>query len=423
MKKFLFFLLFFSLAAVQGWAGGPEGIQSDTVWTRMVQGRNTTKVQFSPDGNYIASLGGSILIYNLQGEIVNEIKGSYSDFSYSKNGNYLILINHQGVKGYEYLITCWFELYETNTWKKIDSVFIDTVDISIQYPVHCIISPNDSILATTGPYGTKLFNRKGELIKKIKNIEESQKFNTIYQAVFTNDGKYLIYYSKTDNFIKFINMDSLKIEFTYLSWSGLTISADSRLIAFKSYDSFNYAVEVMDLNTRQVILKIPGKAQDASSFAFSPDHEYLLISWENKNNSIIYDIQNGKQFNFYLKHFGSLDWSSKSQYIAAGFGPILYLLNELQSDVNDIIIPEYSTLTPNPANDSVLLDFNIPTISDININIIDNTGNNLKTIIIPNAEEGRQKINVDVSDLSNGNYFFNVQSNNYHITFKLIINK
>lgn len=428
MKRLLFFLCFFALGAMQMWAGGPDDIQSDTVWTRYTH--SNLKVKFSPDGNYIASLGGDLIFFNLQGYIIHRIPGLYEDFNYSKDGKYIVLINHAAVKGKQFFERYWLELYETNTWEKIDSVFIDTLKIVTPPTVKCNISPNDSILAVFGPFGIKFYNLRGEIIKKILNTPDSQTLSNVYVSEFTNDGKYLIYLSITDELLKFINMDSLKIEFTYPHlWNHLAISADSKLIAFTSSNYDGYAVLVMDLNTREIITKIPGRVQDVSSITISPDNRYIAISQEMNDSPYyrlnIYYINNGSfiysnsEINGLLP---CLDWDKN--FIVGGSGNYLILYNTSSFTGFPENPKSFDTfIIPNPANNFIEVDLGILIIEDININIVNNIGDVVKSFSIKNIDSGQQKIKINVNDLPSGNYLINVQANIFQKTYKLIINK
>jgi WD40 repeat protein len=420
MKKLLLFFFFSALTAMQIWAGDP--VSADTVWTRYTH--YNYKVQFSPDGNYIATRGGDqfvgydILIYNLQGDSVHRIPNVTGDFNYSKDGKYLILSKYL----YHDLFKTIYglELYSTETWKRLDTIVID--DSTGDYI--CNISPDNKILTALGSKGTFLYNYDGKLIKRIQNDKNDNSY--IFNSYYTNDGKYLIY--GTGDVIKFINMDTMGIEYTYpMKWGQLTMSYDSRLLAFTSIIT-NTAVEVLDIKTKQIILSIPGEGQYVASLAISPDNKYLAAAQEMNEKPYyrinIYDILTGKIIYFYFNYWSSIDWSPTNLYITCGAGNNLVLLNTLwTNEIKENSKTEGQIIIPNPANDTVQLEFEIPYNSDIHINITNDIGITIKSFVLSNAESGKQKVNISTDEMPNGNYFINIQSNNFQSTFKLIINK
>jgi hypothetical protein len=81
-----------------------------------------------------------------------------------------------------------------------------------------------------------------------------------------------------------------------------------------------------------------------------------------------------------------------------------------------------SNNNPNPANDITYLNFTTPTSGDVNINIFDAVGRNVRSISI-GSNPGYNNYALSTSDLRSGVYMYNVTFNGKTISKKLIVNR
>lgn len=80
------------------------------------------------------------------------------------------------------------------------------------------------------------------------------------------------------------------------------------------------------------------------------------------------------------------------------------------------------SLYPQPASEQIHISFNAPTSDKINLKLMDITG---KTVLQQSfsTTAGENKLNIDVSHLDNGLYFYTLSNSQSSISNKIIINK
>ncbi|MCB9259962.1 MAG: family 16 glycosylhydrolase [Ignavibacteriales bacterium] len=76
---------------------------------------------------------------------------------------------------------------------------------------------------------------------------------------------------------------------------------------------------------------------------------------------------------------------------------------------------------PNPFNPTTVLSFNIPEKSHIKLNIYDNIGNKISTLVNSNMDIGLHEINFNASNLSSGIYYYQLASNDKKIATKKMV--
>ncbi|MFN0188350.1 MAG: T9SS type A sorting domain-containing protein [Bacteroidia bacterium] len=77
---------------------------------------------------------------------------------------------------------------------------------------------------------------------------------------------------------------------------------------------------------------------------------------------------------------------------------------------------------PNPFSITTTLEFNLNETKNVSISIFDVVGREAKSITAKNIQSGKNKINLDLSELNNGIYFCRIKSNQNSQTIKLIKN-
>jgi hypothetical protein len=78
---------------------------------------------------------------------------------------------------------------------------------------------------------------------------------------------------------------------------------------------------------------------------------------------------------------------------------------------------------PNPFNPSTLITYSIPTSSNVIINVYNILGELIKTLVNEYQEAGSYKVNFDAGGLSNGIYFYKIQSGNFAAIKKMLLLK
>lgn len=74
----------------------------------------------------------------------------------------------------------------------------------------------------------------------------------------------------------------------------------------------------------------------------------------------------------------------------------------------------------NPAEDVLQLEYELPFDSPITLDIYSAYGNIVKTVEVPNAKQGFNDIDLDISDLASGTYLVNYKSNAYQESIRFI---
>ena len=78
---------------------------------------------------------------------------------------------------------------------------------------------------------------------------------------------------------------------------------------------------------------------------------------------------------------------------------------------------------PNPFNPSTIISFSIPERANVNLKVYDILGNELVTLINEETEAGSYNINFNANGLPTGVYFYQLVSNEYVETKKMLLIK
>src|ERR1035437_5719518 len=78
---------------------------------------------------------------------------------------------------------------------------------------------------------------------------------------------------------------------------------------------------------------------------------------------------------------------------------------------------------PNPFNPTTVITYSIPTSSNVLINVYNVIGERIKTLVNQYQEAGSYKINFNAVGLSNGIYFYKIQSGNFAAIKKMLLLK
>ena len=436
MKKlFLSFILFFGLLQFTQAQPVPIGA-TDTLWTRYTQLDNGIyQVEFAPDSKYLLAVGEKfgdpiikgMVIYDMLGE---EIKSFFAeglpmkkdgegiwDAHYSKDGQYLYAIWE-----YDDLFRHRINIYRNEIWQ-----LYKTYDLPEKYGgASVIMSPNNNIIVGMISDGFYFFDMNTQsLLKHVDDYgQDKSKGITVYTAKYTPDGNYIIF-TATDGKLRFLNTTTYNIDYTYDNGYGeLAISNDGSMLAYKT-GVLGQAVQIMNTQTKEIMKVIPVPPNIASCLAFSIDNKYLGIGYDFANQIIFWSLDSVLQ-KFILNQIGgsTISISKSDSFFAANSAQKLFLfktpwnITSVKSGFDSI-----NTIFPNPADNTIIIQFFLPSAGITKINLYSINGNNIKTLIEGFLEGGEQKIKLNVADLPSGTYMVQVSAKDFSKIFKLIINK
>jgi hypothetical protein len=78
---------------------------------------------------------------------------------------------------------------------------------------------------------------------------------------------------------------------------------------------------------------------------------------------------------------------------------------------------------PNPFNPTTIISYSIPQSSNVVLTIYDILGNLVETLVNENQEAGNYEISFNAGELSNGIYYYKIQSGNFIATKKMLLLK
>jgi len=78
---------------------------------------------------------------------------------------------------------------------------------------------------------------------------------------------------------------------------------------------------------------------------------------------------------------------------------------------------------PNPFNPSTVITYSIPVSSKVTLTVYDALGKFITTLVNENQEAGNYSVNFNSTGLSNGMYFYKMQSDNFVKTNKMLLLK
>ena len=78
---------------------------------------------------------------------------------------------------------------------------------------------------------------------------------------------------------------------------------------------------------------------------------------------------------------------------------------------------------PNPFNPSTVIEYSIPTSSNVKVEVYNVLGKLMTTIVNENQEAGSYQVNFDASGLSSGIYYYKIQAGNFAATKEMLLIK
>ena len=401
---------------------------------------NVINLEFEPDGNLLLIHGAhssgrrGVIIINMVGDTVKVIYNS-DGLEFSEHGGQGMWDAHFSQDG-RYLVVIWeyekdntshgmLEIFETENWTSVKKIELPGDSFSL-VGANVLISPDNNTIVGTHQDGVYFYNAvSGEFLKHIPIIANNKYVAPVY-TVYSKDGSH-IYFTGSDGKLRFLNTQTFEIDYTYdAGYGDLAISKDGSMLAFKTGLS-GKSVQVMNVETKEILQSIPGFATGVTDLDFSPDNQYLAVVFEYAGNLNVYNIQTRDSIYNYTTvppGFGlrGVSISNDQKYIVSSSG-YLFLYRFLPTTGVENNPVQKEIIYPNPANNLINIKFNLNMSGFTNISIFDNTGREVKSVFQGPLDRGEQNIKAYIRDLKNGNYFICVNSVGTDITFKLIINK
>ena len=164
-----------------------------------------------------------------------------------------------------------------------------------------------------------------------------------------------------------------------------------------------------------------------NSYTYDVNHnrtEWIIQYWEdsawvnyyNYKIMYIYDVNNNQIEELWQSWDGS-DWVNSYKLI---YSYIPTDVEEFTSEFNDYSL---SNNYPNPFNPSTTIRYSISTTSQVIIKVFDILGNEIKTIVDGKMSPGKYEVLFDASGLSSGTYFYQLRTENFVQTKKMLILK
>ncbi|MEG8947938.1 T9SS type A sorting domain-containing protein [Rosettibacter firmus] len=121
--------------------------------------------------------------------------------------------------------------------------------------------------------------------------------------------------------------------------------------------------------------------------------------------------------------------SEGNKWIGTGGGLAVYREGGVILDVNEKeenpVSKKFSLYQnyPNPFNPATVIEFDIPEITNVKLEVYDILGRKVKTILDERLEVGRYRVKFDGGDLSSGVYFYVLLTNKFSSVKKMVLVK
>jgi len=182
------------------------------------------------------------------------------------------------------------------------------------------------------------------------------------------------------------------------------------------------------------------------SVNFSGDNVVLRWSTETEVNNYGFEIERGSSLNSRISDWEKVGFvqghgnsNSPKEYfftdIPNGGTKFQYRLKQIDNDgkfkYSSVVSVEIKVLNeytlnqnyPNPFNPSTVISYSIPVSSKVTLTVYDMLGKLITTLVNENQEAGSYSVNFNAAGLSNGMYFYKMQSDNFVKTNKMLFLK
>ena len=150
---------------------------------------------------------------------------------------------------------------------------------------------------------------------------------------------------------------------------------------------------------------------------FVPAETNLMTTLINQHSSFTDNSVQAGQNYFYMieavDDAGNSGWTTE-------------LSTSITSIKNEAVLPTVFALEqnyPNPFNPSTMISYSIPQNSFVTLKVYDIIGNEITTLVNETRSAGKYEVRFDASELSNGVYFYTVNTDNFTSTKKMLLMK
>jgi hypothetical protein len=434
MKKFLFFLCFFALTAMQIWAGGPHGIESDTIWYREFS-NEVRQVKFSPDGNLIYAAVNNNKPLLIDAVTSNTIKQFDSLFSpividLTADGKTFCAINNDSLVVWDTQTGAIFKKISPpkETWTNVNyPPQFKTMSIS---PDGSYLSATVYFWTSTSSHGDPIFTTRlytwDTHTWQIFNQMDLSFFNKI---IYSHNGNYLACGGLEYNNSATITVFDAKKWQVYTTFTGHAYSIAD--LSFSPDDSFLAScienINIWDMKNKKLYKQIYLNHRVTSVNMFS-NSTLLYCDADNNGNGLwlnIYDINISQIKNLIKSDYIFSININMNKDIVLGAGYSLVLLNENQylTYIDENQIYNNINFEPNPIDSYAYISYSNIKSSNVAIDIYDISSKKVDNIYNGNLDSGKHTIPWHPNNLPDGVYFCRVLTKDNSIFSKLIIAK
>jgi hypothetical protein len=341
---------------------------------------------FSLDDKYLIGVNGKKVIkYNLQTRIdesqCEESQFDILQFNISKDQKYLI-----GTTSIGYVI---WDLVSNNIFINKDIQF-DSKASSKQIGDMIITNDNSNLILSIRHQYTSYDNQGKPTYKYSQDVNEYD-FNTqqLRRTFFSRD----------------TNSTGANLKWVTLSNNNQTVAIVTGAIRLYKYNSLE---QISSINYTSL-----------NETKFTPDDKYIVtVSGTGGDNLSLWEVNTGVLINKETEtSFETLDISNNSQFICISVANYL-ILKKFQTTGVSTTLSEFQILYPNPSNGFVNILVLSQNAEQFSIQIKDLLGSSVMTI--PSIVPENNIINLNISHISKGTYFLNLNSNNSTVIYKLI---
>ncbi len=430
MKKFSILLgALFIMQTIIGY----NASASDIVWTK--QTHDVYYIQFSPDSKLIATNNnGQVLIHDVETQETLFEYGPIYQTRFTTDGKYLVGFNNSSK-----LI-----LIDLATKQMRDNIQNAPANIR----AYDFSRDGKKIIATYSfMYEYSIWDIESGQIERTVKIPIVDSANTLWQTIqsidYGKDDKTVImmglrayHQDKTPGYytlstIHIVETETGEEKLQVNKGGILTSSNDGSLMAEVLGNTNKIAFRVVNVNTWNEILSISGFYQNISSIGqitFSPDDKFVIAGYSGEVYKVIlYELSTGKEaYNYNIGTIYAVDASKDGKFIAAGNGERLILLNAHYGSTS---VKENESISdilsfPNPTNsNSVTVEFNLSNSSVTKIQLYDLSGRIVKNIDNQFLEAGNHNLEIDISNLSIGQYNLSIETSTGITSHKIIVSR